>query len=245
MILTYFTTIVEILSRFLVCMSDTTPQPYNMKSFVYSKLQLRIVSILECMDMDTFLISNDLKIIFANTAYLSASGFGIDDVVDHYCFNVVCNKIEPGQQPPDTCPIKQLIRTKKPLAITDVFLDKNGKKRMVTVATALIKIDVDEEACLYMVLPVKNEGNAKNEAERAFMKSQRLLDLIAQIEHQEREIRHIADDLAKTEQTLRTKSHEFDIIYKDTVDRELKMLELKKTISDLQNRLNQIGNAAA
>jgi hypothetical protein len=218
------------------------PDKYKQSDYIFSKFELRIISILECTNIDMFLISSDLKIIYANSAYLLNSGLDIENVIGNYCYKVVCNKSDPKKNQPNICPIAVLLQKKKTLIKTEVFKDKNGNQRLVHVVTSIIKSGRTDEICLYAVLPVKDTIKINIEANFALNKFLKLLDTIMQSEHQEHELSKIRLELENTRKILDSKIASYDQMSKDIVNRELIMIELKQQINLLQSQLSQIKN---
>jgi hypothetical protein len=224
--------------RFLIHMESSLPS-YTDTTYIYNKLQLRIISILECLDVDTFLISNNLKILFANSSYMTNSGFRIEDVIGNYCWQAVCHKPIQNNAPPETCPIKILLSSRRPLVKTEKFLDQNGNERLVHVATALFRIKDSQESYIYIVLPVHDPHNSEIESQYALKKCQKVLDLISQVIHQEDQIQRMDAEITQIQETLQVKLSQYDFLYKNLVERELKMAELKKQITELQTHANK------
>lgn len=220
--------------------NDALPHSLN-KMYIYSKFQLRIISLLECMDIDILMILKNHEILFANTAFIHTLGLSIDDVIGNNCDTIRVKNPDSYRLPYITCPIDRIIASLKPLVITDSYIDETGSKKIINVIGSLTKIGDTDEACLYMTVPVQKISNDENESERALLKGYKLIDMLAQIHYQEYKIYSILNELEVTKENLIAKTSEFNLIYKNIVDRELKMIELKKQISQMQSQLTQIG----
>jgi hypothetical protein len=204
--------------------------------FIFTKFQLQIISILECMDINTLLVSRDHKIIYANAYYLKTTGFDIDSVIGNFCYQIICNKT-PETIDQKVCPLAQLFETKKPILTTSAFFDKDKNEHLAHTVVSLIHISDTEEACLYMIIPVQDKTSIETEANNAFIKSQNLLDILVQHEHKNSEIKRIDSEMTKMRDLLTKKNEEFDTIYSDVIIRENKMAELKNQISELENKI--------
>ena len=79
------------------------------------------------------LLSRDLKIIWANEAFLKQSGCNVEDVTGNYCYSVTHNRETPCESPNDTCPIAEIMRTGKPVTSTHTHFNKDGSKSFVEV----------------------------------------------------------------------------------------------------------------
>jgi hypothetical protein len=206
--------------------------------FIFSKYQLQIISILECMDISTLIISKEHKVLYANKYFFSTTGFDIDHVIGNQCYQIVCNKTL-DTLGSGTCPLIKLYETKKPFVVTSSFFDKEKNEHLAHTVVSLIHISETEEACLYMIIPVVDKTNIEIEAAHAFIKSQNLLDIIVQHEQKNNEIRRIDSEMARMKDILTKKNEEFNLMYNDVVNRENKMVELKKQITDLEEKILQ------
>jgi len=210
-----------------------TQQNNEGNEFIFSKYQLQIISILECMDINTLLVSREHKILYANKYYLTTTGFDIDHVIGSYCYQIICNKnIQKSKS--CSCPFDTIFETKKPLITTGTFIDKDKNEYLAHTIVSLIRISDMEEACLYMIIPVRDKIHMEIESSQALIKSQNLLDIIVQNEHKNDEIKRIDGEMKKIRDMLIKKNEELNSMYTDMISRENKMTELKKEIIELK-----------
>jgi len=85
------------------------------------------------------LVSRDLKIIWANKAMLSQTGYTAQDILGKHCYAVTHNQDSPCRVPIHTCPISESIKTGKPCTTLHTHFDKDGKKIFVEVSVYPIK----------------------------------------------------------------------------------------------------------
>jgi hypothetical protein len=218
-----------------------TQSPNQGNEYIFSKYQLQIISILECMDINTLIISHDYKVLFANKFFFNTTGFNIDHVIGNDCYRVICNK-DLKESESCVCPLLKLFEAKKPFVITNTFIDKDNNEHLAHAVLSIIHISDTEEACLYMIIPVVNKENIENEATHAFIKSQNLLDVIVQHEEKSKKINRIDTEMTTMHDMLVKKNEEFNLMYTDVIKRENKMVELKNQISDLEKKILQSQN---
>lgn len=208
--------------------------------YIYSKFQLRIISLLECIDMDILMILKTREILFANSTFMRTTGLSIDDVIGVTCDAISTRNSGIYRLPFVACPIERIITSPSPQVVTDTFTDNAGSTHIITTIGTVTKISDSEEAYLYMSTPSQKKTADFTNPEPALIQGYKLIDMLAQIHHQEYEIITILDELTVTKKNLESKTSEINHIYNDIVNRELKMIELKKQISLMESRLNQV-----
>jgi PAS domain S-box-containing protein len=91
-----------------------------------------------------FLLSRDLRIIWANNAAVVESGYSKEELIGNFCYKVNHNSKTPCLPPLDICPVSEMVRTAKPVTMIHTYFDKYGKKRQVELTSYPIKDDAGE-----------------------------------------------------------------------------------------------------
>ncbi|MFQ6136737.1 MAG: PocR ligand-binding domain-containing protein, partial [Candidatus Hydrothermarchaeales archaeon] len=87
-----------------------------------------IENITRSIDEGILLLSKDFKILWANRKIMDMTGLEESDVIGDHCFRVTHHLEEPCKAPHDTCPVKEVIKTGKPVAKTHTHFDKDGNE---------------------------------------------------------------------------------------------------------------------
>lgn len=195
--------------------------------------------VLDCLDFDILIISSDFKILFANKSFLKKIECNKDKVIGQYCYKISYHLNSQCKPPLDPCPIDTVIATGNPAVKVHTHLTKDNQKVLVSVTAAAIK-EVGEDICyLHISLPsipgVSNEDNIN----MALEKTLSVLDVVALYQRQMKEIKEKSEVLEKTKAVLESKVRDLEIFHKASVGRELKMVELKKKIEELEGKLQK------
>ncbi|MFH0928753.1 MAG: PAS domain-containing protein [Candidatus Aenigmatarchaeota archaeon] len=176
------------------------------------------------LDFDILLVSKDFKILFANDAFLKRSGMKRKDVIGRHCYEITHKLTKPCKPPKDPCPIQKVIRTGKTIIVTHTHLTKKGKC-LVNVTASPLR-NKDGLCFLHISMPVSESKTAS--MKKAMKKTKNILNVLSLYQRQ-------LDDLKKTKDILEEKVDELERFNKLTINRELKMIELKKKIRMLEN----------
>jgi len=96
-----------------------------------------------------FIISRDLRILWANQAVLDATGYTMEQIIGKTCYEVTHRRDTPCQPPQAVCPIDEVKRTGRPYRVQHTHFDKHGGKVFVEVEVHPIK-DRDGEYRQYI-----------------------------------------------------------------------------------------------
>ncbi|PJA92479.1 MAG: hypothetical protein CO133_02990, partial [Candidatus Komeilibacteria bacterium CG_4_9_14_3_um_filter_37_5] len=88
--------------------------------------------LLECIvrqaSNSILLLTQDLKIVFANDAALKLTGHTIEEVTNSYCYFITYNLETPCQAPDHVCPITQCQKTGQPATAEHIHTTPDGKQ---------------------------------------------------------------------------------------------------------------------
>ncbi len=151
-------------------------------------------TVLESLTHPFYVINtNDFSIMMTNTAASGSNSSG----KSFHCYELTHKRNEPCDTEEHLCPLKEVVKTKKPVTVEHTHYGKDGNTRIYEVHGFPILDD---------------NGNATQMIEYS-------LDITAR---------------KKTEKELKRKIVELERYKKITVERELKMIELKKRLKELK-----------
>ncbi|MBI5779362.1 MAG: PAS domain S-box protein [Planctomycetes bacterium] len=116
---------------------DITLMKKQDEEIIRSKQTLE--NILEGISDSIFLLSRDLRIIWANNAALKETGCSRKELIGSFCYKVTHNSNTPCQAPLDICPVSEMVRTNKPVVKKHTHFDKLGHKKIIEVTAYPIK----------------------------------------------------------------------------------------------------------
>ncbi|MFH1229338.1 MAG: PAS domain-containing protein [Candidatus Aenigmatarchaeota archaeon] len=179
------------------------------------------------------LISKDLKILFANEAFLRRKGMKRSDVIGQHCYKITHNSNKPCKPPQDPCPIQRVVRTGKPTVELHKHFIGGNKEILVNVTAASIK-EGNKTCFLHITIPAK-EGIKKIDCMNdALEKTLNVLRVVDLYQEQIEDVKEKSIQLEKTKNDLENKINELEKFNKLSVGRELRMVELKKRINSLE-----------
>jgi PAS domain len=199
-----------------------------------TKIESEVV--LDCLDFDIFIINKDFKILFANKFFLNRLLLKREEVVGQHCYKISHHLNAPCKPPKDPCPIEKVIKTGKPSIEVHTHLTKDNKKYLVNVTAALIAGDKQGAGFLHISLPVKEKVNRPTDMEDALNKTLDVLRVVNLYQQQMIEIKRKTKLLEKTKNDLEFKVGELERFSNLVIGRELKMVELKKKIKELESK---------
>ena len=96
-------------------------------------------NIIEGISDSIFLLSRDLRIVWANNAALKETGCSREELIGSFCYKVTHNRNTPCQAPLDICPVSEMVKTSKPVVKKHTHFDKLGNKKIIEVTAYPIK----------------------------------------------------------------------------------------------------------
>ena len=196
-------------------------------------------TVLDCLDFDVLIVNRDFSILFANKTFLSKVLMNRNEVVGQHCYKISHHFDSPCKPPGDLCPIEKAIKTGKPSVEIHTHLTKENKNILVNVTAAPIIEYKKEVGFIHISLPVKEKANMTADTEAALNKTLDVLQVVNLYQRQMSEIKEEKYLLEKTKKDLESKIEELEKFNTLVVGRELKMIELKKKIEELENNLSK------
>ena len=213
-------------------MDTSTVDKNNNKS-----ISIESALVLDCLEMDILIISKDYKVLFANATFLNRFGLNKEAVTGSYCYSVTHHRQFPCEAPNDICPLAQITKEAKSAVEVHTHFDSSNQPFLVNVAAAPVWLDEETQGFLHVTLPVKEKTKLAVEMNEAVRKVQNILKVIEMYQRQMLEIKKKAAELEKTRKDLEAKIIDLEKFNKLTVGRELKMVELKRKIKELETGL--------
>ncbi len=179
------------------------------------------------LEEEIFLSGQDQKIIWANKKFIDSRNLPEADIVGSYCYKVVHGFNTPCQaracltfpaDEPECCPFKKAKETKRSCTVVQVCRDKQGK-------------EFYSECSVFPLLD--KEGNLEE-----------YIHIIRDITKRmalEEEMKENILALEKSRQEFQRKVSDSGKFIKVAVDRELRMVELKTKIAELQAKISNKG----
>jgi len=96
-------------------------------------------SIIEGISDSVFLLSRDLRIVWANHAAAKETGYSREELIGNFCYKVTHNSNTPCLTPLDICPVSEMVRTGKTTVKKHTHFDKLGHKKIIEVTAYPIK----------------------------------------------------------------------------------------------------------
>lgn len=84
-------------------------------------------------------LSEDLKVVLANTAALKATGYRVEEDLESYCYRAPGNLEVPCQPPDDICAVLECKKSGHPVMVEHVYSDPKGNRSFVEVKVEPIK----------------------------------------------------------------------------------------------------------
>lgn len=194
-------------------------------------IKLEAEAVLDCLDWDILIMDRNFHIIFANRAFLDKIGTERCDVVGQCCYKMTHHLDHPCQPPHDTCPLEEMFKTGKPAIETHTHFGKGSEQFLANTITAPLN-NFGQELFLHLSIPIKDAEAKKEETESALDKALYILNMVSIYQKQMDELRMKREELERTKVEMESKVAELERFNKLVVDREIKMIELKKKMKE-------------
>jgi hypothetical protein len=206
-------------------------------------IEVEAAVVLDCLEWDIIILDRDFKVIFANKAFLDKSGMSLEEATRSFCYKITHHLDEPCKPPYDTCPLEEMIRTGKPAIETHTHFRKNNETFLANTVTAPIKglsserfltntivspmKSLGTDIFLHVSIVVKDPKKSKEEVANALEKTSYVLEVINTYQFQMEEMKNMRKN-------LESKLEELEEFNRLAVGREMKMMELKERIKELE-----------
>lgn len=190
--------------------------------------------VLDCLDFDILVVSADLRILFANKSFLKKEGLKAGDVVGRHCYEISHHLNSPCQPPLDPCPIEEVKTTGLPAVKIHTHQTKNNQALKVNVIATPIEEHGQKIGFLHISLPVREGADNAANTKEALEKTLDVLRVIRLYQEQVEQIREKTKSLEETKTELEGKIEELERFTKAAVGREMRMIELKQKIKNLE-----------
>jgi PAS domain-containing protein len=208
------------------------------KSVVSGKeMSIEAALVLDCLDMDILIVSSDFKIIFANAAFLEKVEKKKEEVLGNYCYSVTHHRDSPCEPPNDPCPIKKVIETGQPSIEVHTHFNSENKSFLENVTATPLTNKNGSLGFLHIAIPVKDEIKITDEMNKALEKTQEILAVVELYQEQMMELKEKTNKLEATKKQLQSKLDDLVKFKSVVVGRELKMIELKERIAELEKKM--------
>lgn len=191
------------------------------------KAKNEIETILDCLDWDIMVINKNFDILFANKKLLEKIKITRNEAMAQHCYEITHHIDRPCQSPNDICPLEKMFETGHPTLETHTHFDKNGEGYLANTITAPLE-SFGQDAYLHLSIPVKDVGTRKEETETALDKTLGILKIIGMHREKVQDLNNKKTELEGTKKELESKIEELEKFRKLTVEREMRMIELKQ-----------------
>jgi hypothetical protein len=204
---------------------------------ISDRLDTRIEAglVLDCLDFDILIVSEDYRILFANKAFLSKIRMAKGDVIGKHCYEITHHIKSPCKPPSDPCPLAEVMKTERPAVEVHAHLSKDNKKFLVNVTAAPIMEEGKRVGFLHIALPVDTKEKRADSLRVALGKTMDVLNVVNLYQRQMTDLKEKTSVLEKTKKDLELKIEALEKFSRFTVGREVKMVELKSRIAELES----------
>ena len=200
------------------------------------RLKIEAELVLDCLDQEILVISEDFEILFANDMFLQKIGRSKKEVSGKFCYEITHNRTSKCEPPEDPCPVAKLAQTNQMAIEVHTHLDKEGQEFFVNVVAAPVMQEGKCIGYLQLAMPVKDKTLQKLDMKTALRRARDILKVIDLYQKQMTAIKRNVEEIKKTKEQLEKKIAELEKFNTFTVGRELKMIELKKRIRELESK---------
>jgi len=116
------------------------------------KTEQMFEDILNGITEPVLILSKDLKVLWANKAFQSQTGYEIEEIIGSYCYKLTHHRERPCQLPHDLCPISESEKIGSTVTTTHTHFDKYGGQIFVEVSAYPVKDkegEITQFVCMY------------------------------------------------------------------------------------------------
>ncbi len=199
--------------RLKLSLADLYRQKYMLeknvqeRTKVFEQTLMYLEEVTNGVEEGIMLLDSNFKVLWANKKVLVSCGLEPGEVVGDFCYKITHHRQEPCSSSQDSCPVKEILKTGKSATFIHTHYGNDGSKYYVEVSA-------------YPLPPKPNE--------------------LMQFVHVTRDITdkiRLESSLENSMQKMKEKMEELERFHKLVVDRELRMVDLKDKIADLEQKL--------
>lgn len=186
---------------------DTLEETVRERTKDFEQTLLYLEAVTNGVEEGIMLVDSDFKILWANNKVFASSGLKPEEVIGDFCYRITHHLQASCSSPQAACPIKEILKTCKPEMFIHSHYQKDGSRQYV-------------EVTAYPLPPKPNE--------------------LRQFVHVTRDITekiNLESSLGNSMRQMKEKIEELERFHRLVVDRELKMVELKDKIAELEEKL--------
>lgn len=175
--------------------------------------QLYLKMITDGVDEGIMLLDSQYKILWTNAKVMHFFGKHPDEIIGKHCYELI-HKLE--ALPVEECPLAEIFKTKEPASSTHIHLDKDKNKFYVKVTAYPI---LDQQGKIEQVIHVSRDVTEEKASE------EKISRYVRSLEEMQKDLQDKIEDLERFSNLA--------------VDRELKMVELKEKVRELEEKINK------
>ncbi len=199
--------------RLKLSLADLYRQKYMLeknvqeRTKVFEQTLMYLEEVTNGVEEGIMLVDSNFKVLWANKKVLVSCGLEPGEVVGDFCYKITHHRQEPCSSSQESCPVKEILKTGKSATFIHTHYGKDGSKYYVEVSA----------------YPLPSKPNE-----------------LMQFVHVTRDITdkiRLESSLENSMQKMKEKMEELERFHKLVVDRELRMVDLKDKIADLEQKL--------
>ncbi len=209
---------------------DITQEKIFRHELVKTKKLLETIS--DNLPSSTMLLSLDMKILWANKKALEETAKTLEEIKGKHCYEVTHCFNAPCETQGEECPFSKAVMTGKMTKTQHKHVNAKGVESIVEITVCPI---TDKDGKITELLHMSEDVTNTVNIQKEILESNALTKAFAN------DLQKKNEDLEKTHLELKKRISDLERFSKVVVGRELKMVDLKKTIKDLEARLERCG----